>query len=1033
MWQTYLGSLGLPTTIVNATEPVITPVPTNRPRCSVGPVSKSCGTVAPASCIISANKVDLFYWPAVTAAPNATGQSSNGSAIVTAVYGTHTFTSPSVYLLFDKIQAISTSDLDLTCTFSASLGGTTPSLAGGGGTSSYVGPAVSALVSLDPSSLSSLVRDLGPGVNTASAVSEIAHGGPSYSHWLNVVAGTYSLYDRPFATSVLAQKVDFANFDVPPASAYYMNINVPPGCNRQGAHPECSTIFDAAYKAQLLVPDQIRTLRPEWATCSDPLFGALDPPIALSAAGTVKGPGAGSGQTSAAEVTSVPTASPEQGPTTSAVPGSGVGTTGPAATALPQTTKPVTTTTQPVQSGGSDGTSPPDTDAGTQLGSSTVQPVQSAVPGKTGAPSSAGDGTIASNQPAPGTLQSGGGETNVAQPESAANGGTAQPSSGNLVGNIAVAPVTTANIVFGSVTLAIPVPAASVSDTDPTIAASEPSITLAGTTIAASAAQSGVVVLGGTSVSAGDAPVVIGSQTIQVVSGGLVADGTTVIIPALSASAAPSNDPPLVTLGTATLAAQAGPSGIVIIGGTTLSAGGAPVIVAGQTVNIVPSGIVADGTTISLGAALTSSATTAGSVTVVTFNSAAFTVSAPSALGAAVVNGVTVSAGAPATRINSQLVSVISGGVVVDGQSVSLAAQSTVAAVGVFTATNGQPVTALQGSVAGVVVVGGSTLSVGGAAATISGQIISAGTGGVVVDGRTVSFAAQTTPGAAAIFTATNGQSVTAAQGSIAGVVIVEGSTISAGGAAVTISGQVLSAVTGGIVVDGSTVALEATTSSVSLSAGPATRASGDSPTDATITPSGSPEPPADTSSGTRALRPVWLGCISAVIVALIETDLHSRPHDDLESSRLTMIRFRWSPDVVVVVLGVWPGRLSDSMPGKLSEFRTLSSERAVYEVMQYTWASGAIHAYAYRPTRELTAAASESERHNFSRSARSTRSKLARQERATCKARGARRDVRIPQRTLLTGQEGAHRHRFGGRGSGREVFEIDEVKHGPL
>ncbi|OQO06490.1 hypothetical protein B0A48_08273 [Cryoendolithus antarcticus] len=759
MWQTYLGSLGLPTTVVNATEPVITPVPTNRPRCSVGPVSKSCGTVAPASCIISANKVDLFYWPAVTAAPNATGQSSNGSAIVTAVYGTHTFTSPSVYLLFDKIQAISTSDLDFTCTFSASLGGKTPSYAGGGGTSSYVGPAVSALVSLDPSSLSSLVRDLGPSVNTASVVSEIAHGGPSYSYWLNAVAGTYSLYEQPFVTSVLAQKVDFANFDVPPASAYYMNINVPPGCNRQGAHPECSTIFDAAYKAQLLVPDQIRTLRPEWATCSDPLFGALDPPIALSAAGTVEGPGAGPGKTSAAEVTTVPTptALPEQGPTTSAVPGSGVGTTGPAATAFPQTTNPVTIV-QPVQSGGSGNTSPAGTGAGSQPGPSTGQPIQSAEPGTS---PTAGEKTSAANQPGPGTLRSGTEQHSALQPAEGANGGTTQPVGSGAAGTFAPVPVSTANIVIGSVTLAIPVASAAISDADPAATVPAPSITLAGTTILASAASNGVVVLDGTTVTAGGSPVVVGSQTVQVIGGGVVADGTTISIPsAIPASVvAPADDPQSITLGSATLAAQAGASGVVVVGGTTLSAGGVPVVIAGQTVNIVPSGIIVDGTTISLGGAGSplAAATTAGSVTVVTLNSAAFTVSAPSALGAAVVNGVTLSAGGPATRIDGQLVSATSGGVVVDGQTVSLAPQVTPGAAVLFTATNGQSITASQGSATGLVIVGGSTLSVGGAAVTISGQVISAATGGVVVDGSTVAFQATTSSNTPSARTTTSG------------------------------------------------------------------------------------------------------------------------------------------------------------------------------------------------------------------------------------------------------------------------------------
>ena len=232
----------------------------------------------------------LQYWPSVTAAPNASLATANSSEVVTQVVGNITMTSPSVYLVFDHLQAMSSTNLDPTCSLSSPLGATgTLKMAGGGAIRPVGGPYTNAVVSLDATGLSSLVRDLGP-INTASVVSEIAHGGPSYSYWINAVRGTGRNYGTGYYSSVMAKSVEYANFMVPDAEAYYMNINGAPGCNRQGDHPQCSTIYDGAYRAQLLVPKEVRTLRPEWAECFDPLFGALDPPIALTQVASVKGP-----------------------------------------------------------------------------------------------------------------------------------------------------------------------------------------------------------------------------------------------------------------------------------------------------------------------------------------------------------------------------------------------------------------------------------------------------------------------------------------------------------------------------------------------------------------------------------------------------------------------------------------------------------------------------------------------------------------------------------------------------------------------
>jgi hypothetical protein len=60
LWETYLEDHGMPTTFDNATEPAITPVPTDRPRCSVGDVTAVCKPTPTPSCVLIASKVDLY-------------------------------------------------------------------------------------------------------------------------------------------------------------------------------------------------------------------------------------------------------------------------------------------------------------------------------------------------------------------------------------------------------------------------------------------------------------------------------------------------------------------------------------------------------------------------------------------------------------------------------------------------------------------------------------------------------------------------------------------------------------------------------------------------------------------------------------------------------------------------------------------------------------------------------------------------------------------------------------------------------------
>ncbi|KAK6437220.1 hypothetical protein LTR95_006581 [Oleoguttula sp. CCFEE 5521] len=118
--------------------------------------------------------------------------------------------------------------------------------------------------------------------------------------------------------NIVPQSINFDALTRPDPVAYYFGAGWqsggvgagPPGCNEvttgfqdimnpRGPAPECATVFEDLYHAQLAVPKAVRALDPAWAQCDVPLYGVYDPPIALQAAGAVKGP-AGATTTTAA-------------------------------------------------------------------------------------------------------------------------------------------------------------------------------------------------------------------------------------------------------------------------------------------------------------------------------------------------------------------------------------------------------------------------------------------------------------------------------------------------------------------------------------------------------------------------------------------------------------------------------------------------------------------------------------------------------------------------------------------------------------
>ena len=118
----------------------------------------------------------------------------------------------------------------------------------------------------------------------------------------------------------------------------------------------------------------------------------------------------------------------------------------------------------------------------------------------------------------------------------------------------------------------------------------------------------------------------------------------------------------------------------------------------------------------------------------------------------------------------------------------------------VFTA-GGQAYTTISGK---SVVFSGTTLTPGGSATTVNGEVVSLGNKGIVVGSSTIDYSVASNPTAEPGAVITLGSSPFTALESSSRVVIA-GQTLSAGGPATTISGKTISLVPSGIVVNGVT------------------------------------------------------------------------------------------------------------------------------------------------------------------------------------------------------------------------------------
>ncbi|KAK5674531.1 hypothetical protein LTS10_012727 [Elasticomyces elasticus] len=366
----------------------------------------------------------------------------------------------------------------------------------------------------------------------------------------------------------------------------------------------------------------------------------------------------------------------------------------------------------------------------------------------------------------------------------------------------------------------------------------ETTLVVDGHTLTASADSNNptVVIVDGTSVTLGGSEATINGVSVSLAPSGLVVDGS------LQVSATPVVLGTVVAINgqTLTLESLRGSTDTLVVDGSltsTLNNGLATV--AGVTLSAGSSGgssyVVVDGSqTVPLSTPSLSSGRAPEAV--ITFNGQTYTAS--SASGHVVIDGTTLSLGGPAATINGVVLSDAPNGIVVGGtQTVSFPAVSTgLGSEATVTLINGDVLTAIEPPGEGYIILDGTTLLPGGIE-TIDGTVVTNGPNGLVIAGVTAPFTPIPTASASQAIITINGQQYTAIEPTGASFVIVDGTTLSVGGAALTIDGTVLSEGSSGLVVGG--------TQTIPLSRLP--------PMTTSPTPGSSASEPAAASTSTRS------------------------------------------------------------------------------------------------------------------------------------------------------------------------------------
>ncbi|KAK6433489.1 hypothetical protein LTR95_010334 [Oleoguttula sp. CCFEE 5521] len=249
------------------------------------------------ACTIQANEVQMYYWPLIAVGDecNADRQLLTPTPTVvgrpnTAELDGYTFTSPSVYLSFDYIYALSNTE--------------------------WCGPRdmVSTIIALPPEDVStvrfsyiaynsSMETFIWPATTFTETDPRLDLGTYTLSGGSQVVTVDGGRY----LTAIAAFPASFQDFmGAVPVDAWSSEASV---ANWGG-----SVIVDAQYSPNIAVPSMLRSLYPAWANCELYVSGVWDPPIPLQPASSVAGPSSAITTTSSSEVSVATSAEPASQP-----------------------------------------------------------------------------------------------------------------------------------------------------------------------------------------------------------------------------------------------------------------------------------------------------------------------------------------------------------------------------------------------------------------------------------------------------------------------------------------------------------------------------------------------------------------------------------------------------------------------------------------------------------------------------------------------------------------------------------------------
>ncbi|QIX01448.1 hypothetical protein AMS68_006965 [Peltaster fructicola] len=306
LYSTYRQHLGLDVTEHVPWTDLDSP---NSPRCIQTDAVATCISRANpkslSTCVVSGNKVDLYYWPVETGRAKESALLADegitappSTAPRTFVTKGITMTSPSVYLSFDTLHAAGAGGVWIDCLTETSLLSFWNIDHGATRYGQWFSAPVHSLSTLekiiDPTLLFpsypnpwQTISPFGSGGKSAepqtfpdAAIEAMRRpNGSEYSFWAQV------LYSANAGVTPVA--LDLQQLTRPSPRAYYLRpsglapVPYPYGCNPQGPNDGCNIIMDDAYRAIVSLPAMINQPDPAWAGCNPGYFGALDPPIAL--------------------------------------------------------------------------------------------------------------------------------------------------------------------------------------------------------------------------------------------------------------------------------------------------------------------------------------------------------------------------------------------------------------------------------------------------------------------------------------------------------------------------------------------------------------------------------------------------------------------------------------------------------------------------------------------------------------------------------------------------------------------------------